>query len=442
MSRPTDPELAAEDTSPSETLPVAAAAPGTVRRFRLTVVQGPEGGRSRDSRGDRCAIGHHRLNDLVIADPTVSRFHCEVLIENGRARVRDLGSRNGTLVDEVPLLDGFLRDGSKLRLGNVVLRFELLEKNNHLRLAESNEFGSLIGNSPAMRTCFELLQRAADTDVTLLLEGETGTGKSAAAESIHRSSARRKGPFVVVDCGAIPAQLLESELFGHEKGAFTGATDRRRGAFEEAHGGTLFLDEIGELPADLQPKLLRALETRQIRRVGGSSVQKIDARLVTATNRELRVEVNSGRFRSDLFFRLAVVRIQIPPLRQRPDDIPALIERMIAGRSEPGVDLLRDPGHLALLRRAPWPGNVRELRNYVDRCLFFREALQPGDEPPPEVDTKKPFTEARKRALEAFERAYFQQLLREHGGRVQETADAAGINRVYLYKLLRRIGIK
>jgi DNA-binding NtrC family response regulator len=295
-----------------------------------------------------------------------------------------------------------------------------------------------------MRACFALLERAAETDVTLLLDGETGTGKTVAAEAVHLASGRKKRPFVVVDCGAIPAPLLESELFGHEKGAFTGATERRRGAFETAHGGSLLLDEIGELPSELQPKLLGALETRQIRRVGSSTPHRIDVRLMATTNRDLRVEVNAGRFRSDLYYRLAVVRIQVPPLRQRLEDIPELIERMLAKHGDSSaVALFRNPARLAELQFLAWPGNVRELRNYVERCLFYRDAVPPEESlPSAEMDVRRPFSEARKRALAQFERAYLQRLLGEHGGRLQEAARAAGINRVYLYKLLRRLGLK
>jgi DNA-binding NtrC family response regulator len=438
---------AAEDVV-AETLPFAAAPspPGTVRRFKLTVVDGPEPGRSKEPRAGRCAIGHHQLNDLVIKDATVSRFHCEVWLDDGRVRVRDLGSRNGTQVDGVPVTDAFLRDGSKLRLGQVVIALEIGDKTAKLVLAERTELGGLVGRSPAMRACFALLERAAETEVTLLLEGETGTGKSAAAEVVHDASARRKGPFVTVDCGAIPAPLLESELFGHEKGAFTGATERRRGAFEEADGGTIFLDEIGELPAELQPKLLRALEKREIRRVGANTYQPVDVRLIAATHRDLRVEVNAARFRSDLFFRLAVVKIPVPALRQRPEDIPLLIDAMIArGRhGGPGVDALRDPARLAELARAPWPGNVRELRNYVERCVFYRDAVPPADEPATAapIDLEQSLAEARRVALDAFERAYLTRLLARHDGRMKETAEAAGINRVHLYKLLRRLGLR
>jgi two-component system response regulator GlrR len=447
MGSRSEPEAAEEVAA--ETLPFAAALspPGTVRRFRLTILEGPDVGRSRESRSDRCSIGHQALNDLVVEDATVSRFHCEVVIDAGRARVRDLGSRNGTIVDGVPVVEAFLRDGSKLRLGQVLVSFDLGEKTSQIRLADRTELGGLVGQSTAMRACFALIERAAETEVTLLLEGETGTGKSAAAEAIHEASARRQGPFVVVDCAAIPAALLESELFGHEKGAFTGATERRRGAFAEADGGTLFLDEIGELPIDLQPKLLRALEQREIRRVGANTYEPIDVRLIAATHRDLRVEVNAARFRSDLFFRLAVVRIPVPALRQRTEDIPLLVERILTtGRhTGPGVAALRDPGHVAELQRASWPGNVRELRNYVERCVFYRGAMPPPDEPlaaAGAIDLDQPFSEARRAALEAFERAYLARLLERHGGRMKETADAAGINRVHLYKVLRRLGLR
>ena len=443
-------KAAAEDGQPAVTLPfqIAEAVPGAVRRFHLTVVAGPEPGRSRESRADRCSIGHHPLNDLVVEDATVSRFHCEVVIDDaGRARARDLGSRNGTLVDGVPIVEAFLHDGSTLQVGQAVVRFAVGEQSNRVPLAERTEFGDLVGRSAAMRACFALLERAAATEVTLLLEGETGTGKSAAAEAIHRASARKDGPFVVVDCGAIPAPLLESELFGHEKGAFTGATERRRGVFEEAHGGTVFLDEIGELPAELQPKLLRVLEQRQVRRVGSNAYFPVDVRMIAATHRDLRVLVNEARFRSDLFFRIAVVKILIPPLRQRPDDIPALIERLLAagGHERAGVAALRAPGALAELQRAAWPGNVRELRNHVERCLFYGDAPPPPpEEAPPsrDVDVDRPLSEARQKAVERFERAYLEKLLARHEGRVKDTAEAAGINRVHLYKLLRKLGIR
>ncbi|MCY0991150.1 sigma 54-interacting transcriptional regulator [Nannocystis sp. ILAH1] len=417
----------------------------SVRRFGLTVVEGPAAGATWQSATDRCSIGSHRSNHCIVDDPTVSRFHCEIVVDEAGARVRDLKSRNGTVLDGVSVLEAFLRAGSLLRLGKTVIRFEFGAEVNRLPLASEPRFGALTGVSAPMRATFALLARAAESNATVLLEGETGTGKSQAARSVHREGARADGPFVVVDCGAIHGNLLESELFGHEKGAFTGATERRIGAFEEASGGTLFLDEIGELPLDLQPKLLRALEAREVRRVGSNTHRPVDVRLVAATNRDLRTEVNLGKFRADLYFRLAVVTIRMPPLRQRPEDIPALVDEILASlhASPAQVEPLRDPAFLARLRHAVWAGNVRELRNYLERCVV----LGPG-QPEPEtgdasddgfvVDPAAPYAAERVRALADFERRYFAGLLRLHDGKAARAADAAGIDRAYLYRLLRR----
>ena len=306
------------------------------------------------------------------------------------------------------------------------------------------------------------MEKAAASDATVLLEGETGTGKGQAAEAIHHASARAGKPFVVVDCGAIPANLLESELFGHEKGAFTGAQAKRAGAFEETAGGTIFLDEIGELPLDLQPKLLRAIENRHVRALGTSVYRPVDVRIIAATNRDLRAEVNQSRFRADLFFRLSVVRIVMPPLRQRPEDMELLVRKLLRGLGAGEAILARfcAPDFVAGLSRSAWPGNVRELRNYLERCLVFEEPMPLSEDPgtgpaitvPPSlaasatgaasaVDPAVEYTEARRQALEAFERAYVRELLNAHGGRVSAAARAAGIGRVYLYRLMRRHGV-
>jgi two-component system, NtrC family, response regulator GlrR len=450
-----DPETSADRTDDNlggRTLDSASSAPatGAVRSFRLTVVEGPQPGVCWESAADRCSIGSHTLNDLVIEDPTVSRFHCELLIDAAGARVCDLNSRNGTIVDGVLVRDAFLRSASLLRLGRAVVRFDFGAESNKLRLSDKAQFGTLVGTSVAMRATFALLERAAATDATVLLEGETGTGKGAAAESIHRLSARRDRSFIVVDCGAIPANLLESELFGHEKGAFTSADARRIGAFEEAHGGTIFLDEIGELPQDLQPKLLRALESREVRRVGSNIHKSVNVRMIAATNRDLRAEVNAGRFRPDLYFRLAVVKIPLPPLRQRPEDIPGLVTQVLSalGADRATSAQLGTPEFLNALQRAAWPGNVRELRNYLERCLVFQDAVPMGDHGPASggfgvgIDPSLPYADARRIALAEFERRYLEGLLRLHQGRVAQAAGAAGIDRVYLYRLLRRHGIK
>jgi transcriptional regulator with PAS, ATPase and Fis domain len=409
---------------------------GTVERFRLTCVDGPRRGLVWEA--GPCSIGSHPSNELVIEDPTVSRFHCEIVLGEKGARVRDLGSTNGTVLDGVMVLDAFLRNGSAIRVGNSVLRFESHGERVQLPLSAESQFGSLVGVSAPMRATFALLERAAASSCTVLLEGETGTGKEDAAESIHRASARADGPFVVVDCGAIPPSLLESELFGHERGAFTGAHERRIGAFEEAHGGTLFLDELGELPLELQPKLLRALEERQVRRVGANVYRPVDVRVVAATNRDLRGAINSGQFRADLYFRLAVLRVPMPPLRSRPEDLPVLVERLLERLGAKDQTLLR-PESIARLSAAAWPGNVRELRNHLERCLVVKEALPVGDAVEP---AQLPYGEARDRAAAEFERRYLEQLLGLHGGHVASAAKAAGLDRAYLYRLLRRNGIK
>jgi two-component system, NtrC family, response regulator GlrR len=428
------------------------AATVQVRRFRLTVIEGPAAGRQHESSGDQSSIGSQDGNDLHVADPTVSRYHCEIVVQGNRAAVIDLGSKNGTILDGVHVKHAYLRDGSLLRLGKTVIRFDLATEVNHVLTSERCAFGRLVGISPAMRHVFAVLERAASSDATLLLEGETGTGKGEAAEALHRASARRGGPFVTVDCGAIPANLLESELFGHERGAFTGATAQRVGSFEEADGGTIFLDEIGELPPDLQPKLLRVLETRTLRRVGGTGTIKIDVRIVAATNRDLRAEVNAGRFRADLYFRLAVVRCALPALRQRPEDLPLVAEAVLRrlGADDEQLAMLEQPGFRDRIAGAAWPGNVRELRNYLERCLVFQDALPLGSDPNlPAVSRGaadagmlgEPLTAARDRAALEFERQYLEALLRRHD-RMTDAAAAAGIGRVYLYKLMAKHGLR
>ena len=336
----------------------------TVQRFRLRGVEGVAAGQVIESTTDRCTIGTHASCDLVLDDPTVSRFHCEIRIGAGGARIVDLGSRNGTVVDTVRVRDADLRPGQVVRVGRAGLRFEDALATNRVARSERVRLGDLVGASPAMRATYALLERAAAASMTVLLEGETGTGKTLAAYEIHRHGARADGPFVTVDAGAIPATLLESELFGHERGAFTGADALRRGAFEEAAGGTLLLDEVGELPLELQTKLLRFLEHREVRRVGGSRVIPVDVRVVAATHRDLRVAVNEGRFRADLYYRLAVVTIRIPPLRERRDDLPAIVDELLAGigATAAEAELVRGPEALAALTTAAWPGNVREPR--------------------------------------------------------------------------------
>jgi two-component system response regulator GlrR len=315
-----------------------------------------------------------------------------------------------------------------------------------------SQLGGMVGTSAAMQTTFALLERAAASEATVLVEGETGTGKELAARALHAASRRREQPFVTVDSGALPANLIESELFGHERGAFTGASERRVGSFEEATGGTIFLDEIGELPMDVQPKLLRVLERREIRRVGANRHLPVDVRVIAATNRDLAREVAAGRFRSDLYFRLAVVKVALPPLRARPEDVPRLVDHLLEGLGASGrlAAALHHPDFLARLARAPWPGNVRELRNYLEACLVFGEALPlaatPAPAPAPADEHDAPdghaeqltLPEARRRALDDFERRYVSRLMARHDGKVARVARMAGVDRAYIYRILRR----
>ncbi|HSD90753.1 MAG TPA: sigma 54-interacting transcriptional regulator, partial [Kofleriaceae bacterium] len=336
-----------------------------IAQFRLRVIVGPDVGASFETRGERTVLGSHESADLVLTDPTVSRFHCELVVEEGRVLVRDLGSRNGTLIDGVTVLAGYLTPGCVITVGRTQIHVEAGENVVRLQLSDRQRFGGLVGSSRAMSALFATLERAAACDSTVLLQGETGTGKDVAAGSIHQESARRDGPFVVVDCGSIAPNLIESELFGHVRGSFTGATTDHAGALEAANGGTLFLDEIGEIPIDLQPKLLRVLERREVKRIGGTEVCSVDVRIIAATNRNLRAEVNAGRFRADLYYRLAVLDIQLPPLRERDEDLAVLVGHMLellGATDDPRAAPLRSPELLATLAQHPWPGNVRELR--------------------------------------------------------------------------------
>jgi two-component system, NtrC family, response regulator GlrR len=392
-------------------------------------------------RQPRCSIGQQRANDVVLADLTVSRFHCEILLDGGAARVRDLESRNGTFVDGTRIGEAWLHDGAELRLGRTTLRARLEDERVAQPLSKRSELGTLFGESAAMRAAFSLIEKAAVTEATVLLEGETGTGKEGAAEAIHQLSARRDKPLVVVDCAAIPAGLLESELFGHDKGAFTGAVSRRTGAFAEAHGGTVFLDEIGELPLELQPKLLRFLERKEIRRVGTNQMERVDVRVVAATHRDLRAAVNRHAFRADLYFRLSVVRIPLPPLRERPDDVPLLSRHLLRrlGASPATAEALLRPALLRSLQLHSWPGNVRELRNYLERCLVFEQPLPLEGQA--SAATTSSFAQARQQAVDAFERQYLIQLVAAHGGKVAQAAQEAGVGRAHLYRLLHKHGL-
>jgi transcriptional regulator with GAF, ATPase, and Fis domain len=306
-------------------------------------------------------------------------------------------------------------------------------------------FGELIGASVEMRRLYAILERVAPTDATVLVRGETGTGKEVVARSVHAASSRAARPLVVVDCGAFADHLIESELFGHVRGAFTGAVASRRGLFEEADGGTIFLDEIGELPLALQAKLLRVLETREVRQLGANVPHKVDVRIVAATNRNLAQAVNDGTFREDLYYRLAVVEVVVPPLRARREDVLLLarhFHKVFAG-SEVAFPMAMVP---ALTARS-WPGNVRELRNFVERSVATRwasevapDAASAESDVPPGlaalVALDLPLAEARDAWVKRFESIYVRALLKRSGGNVTRAAEAAGVNRRWLQRLM------
>ncbi|MBX3197134.1 MAG: sigma 54-dependent Fis family transcriptional regulator [Labilithrix sp.] len=423
---------------------------GLFREIQVVVTDGPDAGKRARATSERLVIGSASGADLVLTDSAVSRFHCELRAVGTAIVVRDLGSRNGTRIEGVFVREAYLEPGARLTLGRTTLRFEVGDAPVRVPLAKVARFGTMVGQSSAMRRVFDMLERAARSDATVLLEGETGTGKEAAAESLHAESSRKDGPFLVVDCGAIPANLLESELFGHEKGAFTGAHAAREGIFGAARGGTVFLDEIGELPLELQPKLLRVLEKREIKPVGRAAYEPVDVRVVAATNRDLRTEVNDKRFRSDLFYRLAIVEVRLPPLRERLDDLPLLVDALLAGSRGDSAPFTRSDTFQKELAHHRWPGNVRELRNHLDRCIALQQPMpfagEATGEAPREagaaVDVTMPLREARDRATADFERRYLDALLASCSGNVSAAARAAAVDRAYFYRLLWKHGLR
>jgi len=422
---------------------------------KLVVLGGPSEGLER-ALSTSLTVGADPRCDVCLHDRGVSRNHAEFRLCDGRAWVRDLGSRNGTTLDGVRVTEAELQLGSVVSLGETPLA---LYPRWHVREVDpSNEshFGDLWGSSLAMREVFAILERVAGANATVLVEGESGTGKELVARSLHRASPRARKPYIVFDCTTVTKELAESELFGHAKGAFSGAVSERDGAFRQADGGTIFLDELGELPLDLQPKLLRVLESGEIRRVGDSQHRKVDVRVVAATHRDLHAEARRGRFRSDLLYRLSVVRVQLPPLRARPEDIAVLTERLLAGQLAEGSRIAGR--NLERLMCYSWPGNVRELRNVLtravalaprnDRVVFDDLVINLASDATspttlgycfPGVDSHLPYKEAKQRLISQFDDEYVQALLRRHGGNITQAAQAADLSRKHVYALLRRV---
>lgn len=435
-----------------------------LEQCRLVVVDGPDRGKQLTIDKPIVRIGSNRKNDLVLTDNTVSRFHCEIRRLRDDYLFVDRQSTNGCYFGDLRLIEGYLYPNCELLIGSSLVRFEPLVENIEIIPINDNTYGDLVGSAPSMRKIYGLLDKVAPSELSVVIQGETGTGKELVARAIHQFSRRKDGPLVIFDCSAFPANLLESELFGHEKGAFSGAVRTHRGVFERAEGGTIFFDELGEMSINLQPKFLRALESGEIRRVGGERTIKVDARVVSATNRNLLHMVEEGSFRQDLYYRLAKVTLDLPPLRDRLEDLPSLCEHF--------VDLLRarnaSPAHvrgfshdaLSVMGKYDWPGNIRELRNVVERAAAFCEddqinvddlpadlcarlGMSPADSAPqaPILTPGLGLKEAKEMMVSNFEKDYLLGLLQQHNMNISKVAREAGIDRRHVYRLMKKYNL-
>ncbi|HEY3806865.1 MAG TPA: sigma 54-interacting transcriptional regulator [Kofleriaceae bacterium] len=421
---------------------------------RLAVIESPD----HPDHGRTWPIGDRELRigtdsgcDVVLADDRVSALHASVAADAARFVVRDLSSTNGTWYENSRVTVVAVAAGSTLRVGRTSLRIEPEAQPLDLPPSQARRFGDLVGESLAMREVFAVLERVAASDATLLVEGETGTGKELVARAVHDASERRRGPFVAVDCGALPEGLLESELFGHVKGAFTGAAQARTGTIVRAHGGTLFLDELGRISPTVQARLLRVLEERIVRPLGGDNERSVDVRVIAASRDDLDDEVAAGRFRPDLLYRLAVVRVALPPLRTRREDLAPLVRELLRRRGfadEPaaGPNLDRLVAH-------SWPGNVRELRNVIDRAIALAPGVQRFADLAVRVETAQaadaglavrsdlPYAEAKAAVLHDLERRYLADVLARTGGNLSAASRESGIDRKHLRGLARKHGL-
>jgi two-component system, NtrC family, response regulator HydG len=447
------PELERDEATELQSAPQPQLA--TTSAFALVVLEGPDQGlefRFDGSHPSRVLVGQGPACQLRLTDPLVSRRHAAFDVSDRELHLVDLGSTNRTYAGGIAVVDVYLRGGEVLRIGNTVIRVERLEEARTVAMSSATRFGPLVGASLEMRRLYPLCERIAASQIPVIIEGETGTGKEVLAQALHEAGPRAAGPFIVFDCTAVPPNLVESELFGHERGAFTGAVGTRKGVFEQAHGGTLLIDEIGDLDLSLQPKLLRALERSEVRRVGGDRWIPVDIRVLAATRRDLDREVQAGRFRDDLFFRLAVARVELPPLRARRGDVTVLIHHF--WRELGGLDGAIPFEMVLQYEEYAWPGNVRELYNGVARRLALGEmqadAASGGtgvDGPPSEardviervLALNLPLPDARQRVVDELERRYVQRAVENSGGNVSRAAAASGVAHRYFQKLRARL---
>lgn len=421
------------------------------RGGQFIIIQGSDRGETVPIESGIITFGSSPSCTMPLTDKTVSRQHMQAEWVDGKGLVlTDLDSTNGTFFEGSRIREITINYGAEFTVGRTVIKYVPAEEAVDPALSESLNYGSMVGQDPKMRKLFALLSDISPTNATVIIEGETGTGKELVAEEIHNNSERRNGPFIVFDCGAVPRELIESSLFGHVKGSFTGAVSDRKGAFVEAHGGTIFLDEIGELNLDLQPALLRALDKRAIRRVGSNRYEQVDVRVIAATNRNLREEVVNKNFREDLYYRLAVIRILLPSLSERGQDIPYLAQHFVNLFSRKDCPLSVRPEDMQRLQQHSWPGNVRELRNVIERaCVLAHDqyinldsAFGSEKESSLAIRTDLPFKEAKGQLISLFEREYISDLMRRSNMNLSAAAREAQIDRKHLRELMKKYNIK
>jgi transcriptional regulator with PAS, ATPase and Fis domain len=430
---------------------VTESAPVRIRKMTLVVTKGADAGKRVALTKKRFVIGKGASCDLRFLDATVSRQHLEIEASEEACFVRDLGSTNGTQINGTRIMEAFLAPGDRVQAGNIELMLQpVYETPEERSLGALEQFGTLIAASPSMKSILGMLRKAAQSGTTVLLRGETGVGKSALAKALHTEGPRREGPFVVFDCASVAPTLVESELFGVKKGAFTGAYESRAGACELAGGGTLFVDEICDLPIELQAKLLRVLEDKEVQRLGDTKPRKLDIHVIAATRINLEEAVREGRFRRDLYYRIAVLEVMVPPLRNRKEDLPLLCNHFLKETRGDNAWSRFTPALRDELLAYSWPGNIRELRNVLERleCIGPDGVLTPQmrEERPDEglafsFEMDRPFKEAKEELIDAFEREYLAKLLERSKGRIAPAAREAGLNRKYFYDLLRKHGL-